>query len=122
MAVTYNDKFQLSQEATFQNRVQASLVAACVSISNEGWAIPFHRERATFAAQVLLAPTGSTNYVQLFSNAVSNDASVIGDATAAGTVVLTAGNRATQQASVTDAHIDTAIAAAFNSFIREPAS
>lgn len=122
MAVTYNDKYQLAQEPTFQNRIQASLVAACVSISNEGWGVPFHRERATFAAQVLLSPTSPTNYVQLFANAAANDASVIGDATAAGTVALTAGNRATQQALVTDAHIDTAIAAAFNSFIREPAS
>jgi hypothetical protein len=60
--------------------------------------------------------------VQLFSNAVATDASVIGDATQAGTVALTAGNRAAQSALVTDAHIDTAIASMFNSFIREPGS
>jgi hypothetical protein len=122
VAVTYNDKFQLAQEPTFQNRVQTSLVAACISISNEGWSIAFHRERADFCRQVLLSPTSPTNYVQLFSNAVATDASVIGDATQAGTVALTAGNRAAQSALVTDAHIDTAIASMFNSFIREPGS
>lgn len=122
MTITYSDKYQLAQEPTFQNRVQTSLIAACISISNEGWAVAFHRERADFCRQVLLSPASPTNYVALFSNAVATDAGVIGDATQAGTVVLTAGNRATQQALVTDAHIDTAIASAFNSFIREPAN
>lgn len=120
MAVSYSDKWQLSQEPTFQNRVQASLVAACVSISNEGWAVPFHRERADFCRQVLLSPNSPTNYVQLVSNAVSTDANVIGDATQAGAVVLSGANRVAQAALVTDAHIDTAIASMFNSFIREP--
>jgi hypothetical protein len=120
VAITYNDKYQLAQEPTFQNRVQTSLVGACISISNEGWAIAFHRERADFCRQVLLSPTGQINYVNLVTNAVATDANVIGDATQAGTVTLTAGNRATQQALVTDAHIDTAIASMFNSFIREP--
>jgi microcompartment protein CcmK/EutM len=114
--------YQLSQEPTFQNRVQASLVAACIAISNEGWSIPFHRERSDFATRVLLAPNGTTNYVGLFSNAVATDALVIGDATQAGTVVLSSGNRATQAALVTDAHIDSAISAMFNSFVREPAN
>lgn len=121
MAITYNDKYQLAQEPTFQNRVQTALIAACISVSNEGWTIAFHRERADFCRQVLLAqPTSAVNYVVLVTNAVATDANVIGDATQAGTVILSAGNRATQQALVTDAHIDTAIASMFNSFIREP--
>jgi hypothetical protein len=122
VAVTHSDSYQLSQEITFQNRVQASLTLACVNVSNEGWAIAFHRERADFCARVLSSPNGSPNWVALFSNTVANDTNVINDATAAGTVVLTSGNRATQQALVTDAHIDLAIASSFNSFIREPAS
>lgn len=122
MSVTHSDRFQLSQEITFQNRVQAALIATCVSIANEGWTVPFHRERASFAAQILAGSSGSVNYVTLFSNSVATDANVIGDATAAGTVPLTAGNRATQAALVTDAHIDTAIAAEFNAFIRVPAN
>jgi microcompartment protein CcmK/EutM len=114
--------YQLAQEPTFQNRVQASLVAACVAISTEGFSVVFHRERADVARQVLLGPNTPTNWVQLFSNAVATDTNVIGDATAAGTVVLTSGNRATQQASVTDAHIDNAVSGMFNSFCREPAN
>lgn len=121
MAVTHNDKYQLSQEPTFQNRVQASLVAACIAMANEGWAVAFHRERSDFANRVLLSPNGSNaNYVQLFSNVVATDTNVIGDATQAGTVALTSGNRATQQALVTDAHIDNAISSVMNAFIREP--
>lgn len=122
MAVSQSDKYQLSQEATFQNRVQASLVAACVSISNEGWAVAFHRERADFATRVLGSQNGTPNYVTLFSNAVATDTNVINDATVGGTVPITAGNRAAQQLLVTDAHIDSAVSSMFNSFIREPAN
>lgn len=121
MAVTKSDMYQLSQEPTFQNRVQPSLIAACIAITTESpTSVPFHRERADFANRVLLSPNGTTNYVGLFSNAVATDANVIGDATAGGTIVLDAGNRATRQLSVTDAHIDSAVSAMFNSFVREP--
>jgi hypothetical protein len=120
VAVTKSDMFLLSQEPTFQNRVQASLVSACIAISNEGWSIPFHRERADFCNRVLLGPSTTPNYVALFSNAVATDTSVIGDATQAGTVALTTGNRASQAALVTDSHIDSAVSSMFNSFIREP--
>lgn len=119
--MSLSDQFQLSQDATFQGRVQASLIAACVAIGNEGWTVPFHRERATFSAGIL-AGTGGTqaSYVTLFTNTVSTDSSCISDATQAGTVVLTSANRAAQAALVTDAHINAAVSAQFNSFIREP--
>lgn len=122
MAATRSDMYQLSQDTTFQHRVQAALIAACISISNEGWAVPFHRERAQFCTQVLASPGGTPNYVQLFSNTVSTDAACIGAATTAGTVPLTTGNVAAQAANVTDAQIDAAIAAEFNAFIRVPAN
>jgi hypothetical protein len=123
VAVSKNDMYQLSQEPTFQNRVQASLVAACIAISNEGWAIPFHRERSDFVVRVLGNPNGTVpNWVALFSNAVVTDSNVIGDATVGGTVPITLGNRATQAALVTDAHIDAAVSSMFNSFVREPAN
>lgn len=122
MAVSYSDKYQISQEPTFQNRVQASLVAACIAIANEGWTVPFHRERSVFATAILQGPTSPTNYVQLFSNAVATDATVAGDATQGGTVAVTANNRIAQTALVTDAHIDSAISSQFNSFVREPAN
>lgn len=122
MAASHNDSYQLSQEPTFQNRVQVSLLAACVAISNEGWGVAFHRERSTFASQVLISPNTPTNYVGLFTNTVANDSTCLADATVGGTVSLTSGNRAAQAALVTDAHIDAAIASQFNSFIREPAN
>jgi hypothetical protein len=122
MAVTHADRYQLSLDSVFQNRVQAALLAACVSIANEGWGVPFHRERASYATQILSNTNTSINYAQIFANTVATDANVIGDATQSGTVTLTTGNRATQAALVTDAHIDTAIAAEFNAFIRVPSN
>ncbi len=117
MAVSYNDKALLAADPSFQSRVRQSLIAACVSIKNEAASTAFHRERETFLVGVMNSPE---SYKTLFSNAVANDASVISDATAAGTVVLTGANTSTQAALVTDAHIDTAVSSAFNSFFRTP--
>lgn len=123
MAASFSDMFQLSQDTTFQNRVQSALLSTCVAVSNEGWSVAFHRERATFCSQVLSFTGSGTNpYVALFANAVATDTNCIADATQAGTVVLTSGNRAAQAALVTDAHISAAISSQFNSFIREPAN
>lgn len=115
-----SDQFQLSQDPTFQGRVQASVIAACVAISNEGWTVAFHRERATFAAQILSSTSGQSSYVTLFANSVSTDTNCISDATQSSTVTLTTSNRAAQAALVTDAHINSAVASQFNSYIREP--
>lgn len=122
MAASRSDENQLSQDPIFQGRVQASLVAACVAIANEAWTVPFHRERSTFAAQILSATGGQSPYVTLFSNSVSTDPNVIADATQGGTVVLTGANRAAQAALVTDAHIDAAVSSQFNAFMRLPAN
>lgn len=119
MAVSYNDKYTLSTDTTFQNRVRASMLAACVAIKSEAVTTAFHRERETYLVAVVNAPD---SFKTLFANTVATDSTVISDATAAGTVALTAGNVATQQASVTDAHIDAAISGQFNSFFRTPAS
>jgi hypothetical protein len=119
VAASYSDKYLLSQDLTFQNRVRMSLITACISIYNEGYAIPFHRERQTFATAVMNAPD---TYKVLVASGVATDANCISDATAAGTVVLTAANAAAQAALVTDTHVDTAIAGQFNTFFRTPAS
>jgi hypothetical protein len=120
MAVSYNDKQILSGDATFQNRVRQSMIAACVAIKAESpITTPFHRERETFLVAVMNAPD---TYKLLFAQAVANDASVISDATAAGTVALTGANVVAQAALVTDAHMDTAISGQFNSFFRTPAT
>lgn len=117
MAATRSDSYILSTDVNFQNRVRTSLVAACISIKNEGVGVAFHRERETYLVAVMNQPD---SFKTLFANSVATDASVIADATAAGTVTLTSGNVATQAALVTDAHIDTAIASQFNSFFRTP--
>lgn len=120
MTVTHKDRYTLSTDPTFKTRVQAALIATCVSIANEGWTIAFHQERATFVGTILRAPTSPIDYVQLLTNSVSTDAAVIGAATVGGTVALTGANVAAQAALVSDAQIDTAIAAEFNAFIRVP--
>jgi hypothetical protein len=119
MTASRSDMNMLSTDTTFQGRVRASLIAASVAITNEGWAVAFHRERATYAVQILNSPD---TYKLLFADSAATDASVISDATQAGTVVLTSGNVATQAALVTDAHIDNAISSQFNSFFRCPGS
>ena len=120
MAASRNDSYQLSQDSTYQHRIQASLLAACIAIATEGWAVAFHRERATFVQSILSSTTSLASAVTLFSNSSATDATVLADATVGGTVVLITGNRAAQAALVTDAHIDNAISSQFNAFIREP--
>lgn len=117
MAASRNDQYQLSQDVGFQNRVQAALIAACISISNEAWSAT-HRQRQNLVVSILQSPTGtSMNWVQLFANTAATDTNVIADATNGGTVAITSGNRSTQAALVTDAHIDAAISSEFNSFL-----
>lgn len=120
MAASRKDMYILSTDPTFQNRVGAALLSAAISIYNEGWAVAFHRERASFASQIITQSVGGPDYRIMFANAVATDTSVIADATQAGTVVLTVANVAAQAALVTDAHIDTAIAGQFNAFFRTP--
>jgi hypothetical protein len=118
MAASRADQAILSSDPTFKNRVRQSMVAACISISNEGWAGGgIHRQRIDFATKVLGVPD---SYKQLFAISVATDASVIADATVGGTVVLTAANVAAQGALVTDAHMDNAVSGQFNSFFLPP--
>lgn len=119
MSASRSDQNLLSGDAGFIGRVRASLVSTAVAITTEARTVAFHRERETYAVAVLNAPD---TFKTLFANSAATDTSVISDATAAGTVVLTAGNVATQAALVTDAHIDAAISGQFNSFFRTPAN
>lgn len=119
MAASYSDQQFLAGDATFQNRVRQSLITACQSIKSEAVTVAFHRERETFLVAVTNQPD---LYKLIFAQAAATNASVIADATQAGTVVLTGANVAAQAALVTDAHIDTAISSDFNSFFRTPAN
>lgn len=119
MAVSYNDKNLLSTDTGFQARVRVAMIANSIAVTTESFSTAFHRERQTYAVQVLNAPDA---YKLLFANTVATDTSVINDATQNGTVTLASSNLATQAALVTDAHIDGAISAQYNSFFRTPAA
>jgi hypothetical protein len=120
MAASYSDQQFLAADAIFQNRVRQSMITQSIAIKNESpTTAPFHRERETY----LVALTNQPDQFKLiFSQSVATNATVISDATQGGTVVLTGNNAASQAALVTDAHIDAAISANFNSFFRTPAS
>lgn len=113
-AVSYTDKYFLGQNATFQKRVRAALIANAVTISNEALTVAFHYQRVKLANAILL---NADLYVAYFTPALSTDATIIADATSSGTIAIPDDTTATtRQASVTDAHIDGAIAAQFNFF------
>jgi hypothetical protein len=113
MAASRNDQAILAADALFINRVQESLVAACVAITTEATTVAYHFRRVQFAQTVLNNPT---TYKALFALTVATDANVISDATNGGTVALTSANADAQQALVTDAHMDAAVSGQFNSF------
>ena len=119
MAVTYQDKAILADNATFQNRARQAMLTGCMSIKNEGWSVAFHRERETFVVAVV---NQADTYKKLFASIMASHGDVAGDATEAGTVTLTTGNIEAQQALITDSHLDDAVAVAFNLFFRTPAS
>lgn len=115
MAVSYNDKTILGADALFVNRVRAAILAyANGTVVGEAKTTAYNNRRYPFAISIL---NSSDSFKQRFAYVVALDTSVINDATSSGSTALTTGNVDTQQASVTDAHIDTAVAAAFNSFI-----
>lgn len=117
MAATFKDMDQLRLDLTFQGRVRSALISLCLGASNEAWSVPFHRERQMFAVAVVNGPDG---YVSNFASSVATDATVIADATQGGTVAITGANVATQQALVTDAHLQSAILAQINSYLKAP--
>jgi hypothetical protein len=118
MAYSRSDMNVLQTDAGFVGRVRASMIAQSIAITNEGWTVAFHRERDSYAVQVLNSPD---TFKQLFANAAATAPNVVTDATQGGTVVLASSNVAVQAALVTDADIDGAVTSQFNSFFRTPA-
>lgn len=120
MTATLKDMGLLATDPTFQSRVQAAMISAAISITTEAWTVAFHRERQTYAVQILNAPS---LYMPLFAGSVATDAATSTAATGGGTyVALTTANLATQAALATDVNINNAVSAQFNSFFRTPAS
>jgi hypothetical protein len=109
------DSAVLGANATFQGRVQASLLAACVSIASEGNIVD-HPARLQLVHAILASAASLSDHVTMLALSVAIDAAVISDATQAGTVALTTTNVPTQQALVTDVHINAAVSAQFNAY------
>jgi hypothetical protein len=117
----YSDQQILATDPTFQNRVRQSAILFIANVigTESPVTVAFHRERQTYAAQIMANPD---TYKVTLSQLVATNATVMADATVNGTVPLTSGNVATQAALVTDPHIDNAIAADYNNLFRVPAS
>lgn len=96
------DQSVLSADTTFQNRVRQAIIAAAIAIASESANIAWHRQRTTLSKSVMNAPD---SYAPLFAKAVATDT----------TVQTQAGTPATQ-GNVTDAAINNAVSAMWNSF------
>lgn len=116
---TFNDMYVLSQSTGFQNRVQASLLSACIAISSESNATQFHYQRLLLLQNILSSPTNLAAYVQLFAGAVATNSTVIADATQSATnyTALTTANVATQEVLATDVDIGNALSACYDAFL-----
>jgi hypothetical protein len=114
MAASHSDRYILSQDPGFQNRVRASLLTLAAFVqTGEAWSRD-HEDRLRLSVKILSLPA---TWSPLFSNVAATDPLVIGDATVGGTLVLTSVNVAAQAALVTDAHLDNAVQVQFGSFI-----
>jgi hypothetical protein len=126
-AQSLNDQTVLAGSATFVQRTRSAMMAGSINISSDGLNTGINIKRHAQVVQIMNSPD---YWKTLFAEAISTQPTVIGPATASGTVVLKpmvctgqptppcveTGNVETQQALVTDAVIGTAVAAVFNSF------
>lgn len=117
MAASLNDSAVLGASTAFVGRVQESFLAACINIFAEGTTVANHIPRVAFIHQALSSPTTLLAWATTLALSVATDTSVLADATQAGTVALTTANVLAQQALVTDAHINTAVAGQFNAYV-----
>src|SRR4051812_31220595 len=96
------DQVTLSADATFIGRVRQSMIASAIAIQNEAITVAFHPLRVQQAKAIM---NGPDSFSPLFAKAVATDA----------TVQASAGVPA-NQANVTDANINAAVSAMWNSF------
>jgi hypothetical protein len=115
-AASRNDQYVLAQEATFQQRVRSSMIAAAVAIYNEAWS-QTHARRAALAVAIMNTPD---SYKALFANTVATDTTCSNAVQASAGTALVSPVSATALAACTDAMIDNAVAAQFNTFALPP--
>jgi hypothetical protein len=92
------DEYTLSQDATFQHRVQASMIAEAINLYGSST----NGKVRDLVHAVLLNPAA---YTLLFAGGIATDPTVAADAGSPPT-----------QANVTDTHIDNAVASQWNAF------
>ena len=114
MAASRNDSFILGGNTVFVGRVQASMVAACIAIAAEGNNVVNHHARILLVHQILASPASQTSFATMFALSVAIDSLVLADAAPTGMVL--GANVGTQQALITDAHIDAAVKDQFNAY------
>jgi hypothetical protein len=115
-AQSLNDQLVLGSDPTFQGRVREAVISSAINIAADGLSGGINAERHRQVTDIMNNPD---SWKVRFAGAIATQATVIGPATTSGTVVLTpmpSGNVVTQGALVTDAVINTAVAAVFNSF------
>ena len=110
----------LAGNPVFVSRTSAALVGTCLNITNEAITTNtqiLHQRRASLAQNILTQLVANpTAWPASMALAAATNPTVISDATAGGTVVLTTANATTQQALVTDSDLNNAVSAAFNSY------
>jgi hypothetical protein len=125
LAQSLNDQVVLANDVIFNQRVRMSIIAAAINISSDGLTTGINIKRHLQAQQIM-----NNQNTGAFAAAIATQPTVIGPATASGTVVLKpmvcasppqagcteTGNVDAQQALVSDSVINTAIAAVYNSF------
>jgi hypothetical protein len=104
-SATLSDQYTLSQDVNFQHRVQESIVAAAIAIANESPAVALHSARIAFGRSVLASPS---SWAASMAPSLATDATIAADA---GSPPI--------QANVTDAHINTAVASQWNSYVNQ---
>lgn len=97
--MAYSDNYAAALNIAFQQRVQGSMIAAAISISAEATSTADHGNRVALARQVMQSPQ---SWVQSFSFAVAVNLAV------------------TSVSAVTDAQIDTSVAAIWNAMAGVP--
>lgn len=108
MAINYTQAYAVANDLPFQNRVQESLTAACISITNEATNTANHAQRNTLARNILANPG---NYVAAFANGVMVQSAMLNHAG------LTTSSTTVQiETAILDSEIDTQVAAIFSSY------
>lgn len=120
--MSYSDGSFIANDTALQGRVLESLIAACNNVQTEAItqaSLQLHISRSRLAAQIMQAigSGGGSNWAKAFQAVVAANATCVSDATTQAGGALTSGNEAAACAAITDAHIDNAIAAAWNNFL-----